>query len=361
MIFNIEFILTFIISFLSALLLVYPIKKLAIRLNVLDIPDQRKVHKIPIPRLGGLAIVLGTFIGLVYLQPAHEHFLEYIIGAIIITITGLLDDKFSLHPIAKLIGQLATAMIIINAGVIIERITLPFFGIVEFSSITSVIITLIWMIGITNAINLIDGLDGLASGVSTIALLSIFTMAIMDERFFVASLCMALIGSNCGFLFHNFHPAKIYMGDTGSLFLGYSIAFISILGLFKKLTLFSFVIPIIVLAVPIFDTLFAIIRRLLNGEKIMKPDKKHIHHQLLAAGFSHRTTVLIIYGISAVFGMLAIIFSKASVGQLLFVSFIWVILIYILAEFVGLVGREQKPVLSLFKWLLGLKNSQDDF
>lgn len=351
-----KFLITLFMSFISALFLVYPIKKLAIRLNILDIPNNRKIHTKPIPRAGGLAIVFGTLIGLAYFQPAHEHFLEYIVGVVIITMIGLLDDKFSLHPLLKLIGQLVTAIIIIHAGVTIERITLPFIGIIDFSQLVSVVITLIWIIGITNAINLIDGLDGLASGVSTIALLSIFTMSIMDERFFVASLCISLIGSSCGFLFHNFYPAKIYMGDTGSLFLGFSISFISILGLFKKITIFSFIIPIIVLAVPIFDTLFAITRRLLNGEKIMKPDKKHIHHQLLAAGFSHRTTVLIIYGMSAVFGLLAIIFSSASISQLLFVSFIWIILIYVLAEFVGLFGRKQKPILNLFKWLFRLKN-----
>lgn len=353
---SVQYILAFIISCLSTLLLVYPIKKMAVRFNLMDIPDKRKVHKKPIPRLGGLAIVLGTFLGLSFIQPDHEYFFEYILGAIVITITGILDDKYTLRPIVKLAGQLLTTFILIYSGVIIERITLPFIGIVDFNPTISVMITLIWIIGITNAINLIDGLDGLASGVSTIALISIFVMALMDMRLFVAALCIVLIGSNIGFLFHNFYPAKIYMGDTGSLFLGYSIAVISILGLFKKLTIFSFVVPVIVLAVPIFDTLFAIIRRLMNKERIMSPDKKHIHHQLLAVGFSHRTTVLIIYGISSVFGLLAIIFSKASIGYLLFISFIWIVLIYILAEIVGLVGKEQKPILSLFKRLLKLDN-----
>ncbi|NCU17691.1 MraY family glycosyltransferase [Pallidibacillus pasinlerensis] len=342
----------FAIACISAYLLVYPIKWLAFRFNVIDIPNKRKVHTTPTPRLGGLAIIFSTFFALFYLQPVHPQFLAYIFGAIIIIITGVLDDKFTLRPLFKLVGQILPAIFLIIQGVSIERITLPFIGIVEFSPSICIIVTLIWIIGITNAINLIDGLDGLASGVSTIALLSILIMAIMDGQLFIVILCTVLIGSNIGFLFHNFHPAKIYMGDTGSLFLGYSIAYISILGLFKKLTLFGFVIPVIVLGVPIFDTLFAIVRRLLNGEKIMTPDKKHIHHQLLAAGFSHRTTVLIIYGISAVFGLLAIIFSNASINYLLIITLIWALLVYILAEFVGLTGAGKKPILGMFKRIL---------
>lgn len=342
----------FVISCLTTFLLVYPIKIVAIKWKVIDIPNGRKVHTEAKPRLGGLAIVLGTFLGLFFLKPNHPYFDEYIIGAVIITITGILDDKFTLRPTVKLTGQLISAVFLIFSGVVIERITLPIFGIIEFNLLISVIVTLVWIIGITNAINLIDGLDGLASGVSSIALISILVMAVADSNIFVISLCIVLVSSNLGFLYHNFYPAKIYMGDTGSLFLGYSISVISILGLFKKIALFSFVIPVIVLAVPIFDTLFAIIRRLLSGEKILKPDKKHIHHQLLDAGFSHRTTVLIIYGISSVFGVLAIIFSNASIGYLFVVTIVWIFLIYMLAEFVGIVGKGNKPLTKIFKRFL---------
>ena len=353
---TLDMLITFIISCLSTLFLVYPVKWLAFKLKIIDYPNERKINIKPMPRLGGLAIVLGTFIGFLYLNITHVFFLEYIIGATVIAITGIMDDKFTLPPMIKLLGQTLAAIFLIWSGILIERITLPFIGIIELNLVISVMVTLVWIIGITNAINLIDGLDGLASGVSTIALTSIFFMAIIDHQYFVAGLCVILIGSNIGFLFHNFYPAKIYMGDTGSLFLGYSIAVISILGLFKKITLFSFVIPIIALAVPIFDTLFAILRRLLNGEKIMKPDKKHIHHQLLEAGFSHRKTVLIIYCISAVFGALAVIFSKAPLDILFLITVIWVLLIYILAEFVGLVGKGKRPILTLFKRILKMDN-----
>ncbi|MFS0674977.1 glycosyltransferase family 4 protein [Ornithinibacillus sp. 179-J 7C1 HS] len=348
-----DLIIAFFISLISTLLLVYPIKKLAFKWNIIDLPNYRKVHKNPTPRLGGLAIFIGTCLGLIYLSPSHEYFLEISIGAIIIVITGLFDDKYQIKPILKLAGQLIPATILITSGLIIEKITLPFFGVIDLAGPFSIVITFLWIVGITNAINLIDGLDGLASGVSTIALISILIMAIMDQEILVVFLAVALIGSNLGFLFHNFHPAKVYMGDTGSLFLGYMISVISILGLFKNVTLFSFIIPIIILAVPIFDTIFAIIRRLLNGEKVMSADKKHIHHQLLAAGFSHRTTVLIIYGFSIIFGALAITFSNSGLGFNLIIAFIIWFLLHLFAELVGLVGKGQRPVLRLMKKLFG--------
>ncbi|MRH43937.1 undecaprenyl-phosphate alpha-N-acetylglucosaminyl 1-phosphate transferase [Aquibacillus halophilus] len=353
-----DLIIGFFISFVSTLFLVYPIKKLAIKLKVMDIPDYRKIHITPTPRLGGLAIFLGTCLGLVYLAPSHEHFLEISIGALIIVITGILDDKYQIRPIIKLSGQLLAAGILVYGGLIIDKVNLPLIGLVELQNF-SIIITILWVVGIANAINLIDGLDGLASGVSTIALTSILIIAITDFSLIVIFFCVVLIGSNLGFLFHNFHPAKIYMGDTGSMFLGYSIAVISMLGLFKNVTLFSFLIPIIVLAVPIFDTLFSMLRRFINKQKIMMPDKKHIHYQLLAAGFSHRNTVIILYGFSAVFGALAILFSNASIGLTLLIAIVILILLHLLAEMVGVVGKGGRPILKyskkIYKMVRGIK------
>ncbi|WP_077623413.1 glycosyltransferase family 4 protein [Sediminibacillus massiliensis] len=339
-----ELVIAFMISFVATLLLVYPIKKLAVKIGAMDLPNNRKVHRKPTPRLGGLAIFLGVCFGLVYLNPIHYQMFEISLGAIIIVITGILDDKYQLKPVYKLIGQGLSAGILIYAGLIIERINIPLVGLVELHS-WSIIITLLWIVGITNAINLIDGLDGLASGVATIAFISILIMALADYRIVVIYFCVVLIASNIGFLFHNFYPAKIYMGDTGSMFLGYSVAVISILGLFKNVTLFSFIIPVIVLAVPIFDTLFAIVRRLYNRENIMLPDKKHIHYQLLSVGFSHRTTVLIIYGFSIIFGTLGILFSNASLSFSLIISFIILLLLLLIAE-IGAVEKKHKPLIN---------------
>src|SRR5699024_3029739 len=204
-------------------------------------------------RLGGLAIFLGAALGLLYLQPEHIHLLEISLGAIVIVLTGMLDDRFGIRPVIKLSGQLIAASFLLSSGLIIERITLPFFGVVELG-VFSVLITVLWVVGITNAINLIDGLDGLATGVSTIALSSMFVMALIDLQIFAAYLAIVLIGANLGFLYHNYYPAKIYMGDTGSNFLGYMIAVISMLGLFKNVAILAFVIPVIILALPSFET-----------------------------------------------------------------------------------------------------------
>ncbi|QKY70444.1 glycosyltransferase family 4 protein [Lentibacillus sp. CBA3610] len=336
--------IAFFIALISTFLLTYPVKKMAIKLKAVDLPNYRKIHKKVTPRLGGLAIFAGVFLGGLYLHPQHEHLPEIILGAIVILITGALDDRYSIRPVIKLTGQLIAASFLISSGLIIERVTLPIIGMVDLG-FASVLITVLWIVGITNAINLIDGLDGLATGVTTIALSSMFVMAIIDGQVLAAYLCIVLIGANLGFLYHNFYPAKIYMGDTGSNFLGYMIAVVSIVGLFKNIALFSFIIPVIVLAVPIFDTLFAIVRRAYNKEPIMMPDNKHVHYQLIRAGFSHRKTVLIIYAFSTLFGVMAILFSYASLSTAIITTFLVLFLLHIFAELGGLVMGGKRPVL----------------
>src|SRR5690625_3890904 len=248
-----ELIIALLISLVASLVLTYPVKKFAVWFGALDVPNHRKIHKNITPRMGGLSIFLGAFAGVLYLQPKHDHILPIFLGAIVIILTGVIDDRYDIRPVIKLSGQLIAASFLISSGLIIERVTLPVFGVVELGFV-SVLITALWVVGITNAINLIDGLDGLATGVSTIALSSMLVMAIIDYRIVAVYLCVVLIGANLGFLFHNFYPAKIYMGDTGSNFLGYMIAAISMLGLFKNVAIFSFIIPVIILAVPILDT-----------------------------------------------------------------------------------------------------------
>ncbi|ASN04107.1 glycosyltransferase family 4 protein [Virgibacillus necropolis] len=338
----------FLIALLSTYLLTYPVKKLAIKLKIMDFPNHRKIHKAITPKLGGLAIFLGVILAGLYLQPQHEHLPEIFLGAVVILLTGAIDDKYQVRPVIKLTGQLIAASFLISSGLIIDKITIPFFGMIDLG-LVSVLVTVLWVVGITNAINLIDGLDGLATGVSTIALISMFIMAIIDFQLVTAYICILLIGANIGFLFHNFYPAKIYMGDTGSNFLGYSIAVVSMLGLFKNITLFSFIIPVIVLAVPIFDTLFAIVRRAYNKENIMLADNKHIHYRLLNAGYSHRKSVLIIYAFSALFGCMAILFSNAKLYVTLLVAILVLLIIHIFAEFAGLVLHGKRPVVDSIK------------
>lgn len=342
------------IALISTFFLTFPLKKLAIKCNIVDFPNHRKIHKKVTPRAGGLAIFFGAALGLFYLQPEHIHLLEIALGAVVIIITGLLDDRYDIRPVIKLSGQTIAATFLISSGLIIERVTLPFIGMVDLG-VFSVLITILWVVGITNAINLIDGLDGLATGVSTIALTTMFIMAIVDLQIFAAYLAIVLIGANLGFLYHNFYPAKIYMGDTGSNFLGYMIAVISMLGLFKNIAILGFIIPVIILAVPIFDTLFAIIRRASNNQKITMADNKHIHYQLIRSGLSHRQAVIIIYLFSAVFGALAIIFARATLMTSFIVGAIVFILIHILAEFAGLVMGGKRPVVDGILQLFGRK------
>ncbi|MBR3121767.1 MraY family glycosyltransferase [Oceanobacillus profundus] len=347
----IDLLIAFLIAFTAALLLTYPVKMFAIKIGAMDKPNSRKIHINETPRLGGLAIFIGALLGTLYLQPYHQHLPEILIGSIIILITGALDDRFTIKPILKLTGQLAAAFLLVSSGLIIERITIPIFGVVEFGFL-SVLITILWVVGIANAINLIDGLDGLATGVTTIAMTSIFVMALIDTQIIVAFLSIALIGANLGFLYHNFYPAKIYMGDTGSNFLGYMIAVLSMLGLFKNVTFFSFIIPVIILAVPIFDTLVAIVRRAYNKESIMAADNKHLHYQLIQAGYSHRKAVIIIYIFSALFGVMGILFSNASPTLSLIISLFVILLLYIFAELAGIVMGGKRPIVSILRKIL---------
>ena len=342
------------IALISTFLLTFPIKKLAVKFNFVDFPNQRKIHKVVTPRAGGLAIFFGVVLGLLYLQPSHPHLMSITLGASTIILVGLLDDRYDIRPIIKLSGQIIAATFLISSGLIIERVTLPFIGLIDLGPL-SVLITILWVVGITNAINLIDGLDGLATGVSTIALTTMLVMAIIDMQVIAAYLAVVIIGANLGFLYHNFYPAKIYMGDTGSNFLGYMIAVISMLGLFKNVAILGFIIPVIILAVPIFDTLFAIIRRAKTNQGIMQPDNKHIHDQLIRAGFTHRQSVIIIYLFSIMFGILAIIFARASLFISLFVSLLAFILVHILAEFAGIVMDGKRPVVDTILRLLGRK------
>ncbi|SFA99412.1 UDP-GlcNAc:undecaprenyl-phosphate GlcNAc-1-phosphate transferase [Lentibacillus halodurans] len=348
-----DLVIAFVISALTAFFVTPLIKRLALKLNVADKPDNnRKNHNGIKASLGGLAIFSGTVAGFLYLQPVHPQMTAIIIGACIMILTGVLDDVFDLKPYYKLTGQLATALAVVSSGLVIEKLTIPFLGTVYLDGL-AYIITIIWILAASNAINLIDGLDGLAAGVSAIGLSSILVMAMMDYRIVVAYLCVILIGGCIGFLYHNFHPAKIFMGDTGALFLGYSIAVVSMLGLFKNVALFSFIIPIIVIAIPVFDTILAIIRRTINKQGIATADKKHIHYQLMKMGYSHRTAVLIIYGFSAFFGGMAIVFNSGTMLTSFIIFGIIIVGMQVIAELAGIVMHGQQPLLNRIKRIFG--------
>ncbi|QTD41133.1 glycosyltransferase family 4 protein [Sporosarcina sp. Te-1] len=341
-------------AFVASIILTPLVIKFAFRIGAVDRPNYRKVHAQIMPRIGGLAIFGAFMIGYLILRPedpgATYNTAGIIVGAFLIIATGFLDDMLEITAKAKLVGQLAAALVVVLwGGLQIDFINLPFFGQLDFGYF-SIPITIIWIIGITNAINLIDGLDGLAAGVSTIALISITVMAVIMGDVYVIATASLLAASSLGFLFFNFHPAKIFMGDTGALFLGYMISVLAMLG-FKNVTVVSLIIPIIMLGVPISDTFFAIVRRVRMKQSITAPDKSHLHHCLLRAGFSHRQTVLIIYGLAILFGVAAVLFSQATVWGAIVLITVMLIAIELFVEIIGLAGTNYRPLLNLVRMI----------
>lgn len=333
---------------LSSVIFTPVVRKLAFKIGATDRPSQRKVHQKVMPRLGGLAIYISFIIGILIFKPIGYYSIYILLGSVFIVITGLFDDIFELSPRIKLIGQLLAAFtVVIMGGIQVTFINLPFGGQLDLG-ILSIPFTILWIVGITNAINLIDGLDGLAAGVCCIALITISWMAFSMGDLYVLMIGIIVLGSTFGFLIFNFHPAKIFMGDTGALFLGYMISVLSLLG-FKNVTFISLIIPVIILGVPISDTLFAIIRRVVNKKPLSAPDKSHLHHCLLQAGYSHRQTVLLIYAMAAIFGIVAIVFSKMNLWGGYILILLLVFSIELFAEIIGLAGKNYRPILKLLE------------
>ena len=315
--------------------------KFANKKGIIDNPkqDERRVHKVPTPRVGGIAIVAGVLVAilvfyivsLLFEIKLDNRLLGYVLGAIVIIVMGFVDDVKNLKPLYKFLMQLIAGMIIYVFGISIVGVKIPFIypQIIDFG-IWAFPITLMWVLGITNAVNLIDGLDGLAAGISSIACISLLVIfAIIGAPMEALIITLALVGSAIGFLPYNFNPAKTFMGDTGSNFLGYTLATVSILGMAKGYTIIAIVAPLIVCGVPVFDMIFAIIRRLANHQKLTAPDKGHIHHRLLKHGFSQKQSVLILYGLTSVLGIMAVTLvtgmTKQGILCVILAIIIWVI------------------------------------
>ncbi|WP_246010281.1 glycosyltransferase family 4 protein [Bacillus yapensis] len=344
--------ISFLISFATTVILTPFIINLSYKIGAIDLPNERKVHQGGIPRIGGLAIIIGFLVGAFYLNlDDYSNFNLILISVVVILITGILDDIYNIKPIYKFAGQLLAALLVVAVAELkIEYVILPNNFKVDFG-FYSYFITLFWILALINSINFIDGLDGLAAGVSIIALGSILYLSLINNQTLVIALATVVIGCTLGFLLFNFHPAKIFMGDTGSQFLGFIIAIISIIGFYKSVTIFSLFIPIIILGVPLFDTFFAIMRRLLSKKGISQADRSHIHHKLLDMGFSHRESVLIIYFTCIIFSAIAISSSRVTLWQSFIIFIIFIIILQLLAEFTGLLGKKQ-IFLSFFKKIL---------
>ncbi|MCI8352503.1 MAG: undecaprenyl/decaprenyl-phosphate alpha-N-acetylglucosaminyl 1-phosphate transferase [Clostridia bacterium] len=331
--------IAFLLAFITAFVITPYTIKLAKKVGAVDSPkDERRINKKVMPRLGGLAVIAGFLVSIIYLLTImgiegsinlgeEQYYLKlvgFFLGALVIIITCFIDDLKGISPLIKLAGQIIAAILVIKSGVVIEHISIPFLEtdeLMELNKVFSTILTLGWIVGITNAINLIDGLDGLSSGISLISCLSLIIIFSLNGSPLIAIIMItALAGALTGFLPFNFNPAKTFIGDTGSNFLGYSLAVISILGIAKTYTLIVIVAPLIVLALPVFDTLFAIVRRLIKGKSlkaVVMPDKGHLHHKMLKKGFTQKEAVLILYGISATFGMFAIVLLESGIWKAL--------------------------------------------
>lgn len=301
------------VTFIIALAVTPLAIKIAPRIGAIDVPkDARRMHSKPMPRFGGLAIFVAAEAGLAVFLHNDPKVLAILLGGLLIYAVGVVDDLKGMPAKLKFLLQMVCAVVIYIGGIRIEFIKNPMnvFGAQEyiwFPAPVSFIITVIWVVGLTNTVNLIDGLDGLAAGVSCIASACIAYSAFLSGQFSVALAMLAVTGSCLGFLPFNFHPAKIFMGDSGSLYLGFMIAVISIFGSTKGATLIATIVPFLVLGLPIFDTAFAIIRRWVNGCPIMTADKGHLHHRIMNTGIGQRRTVLIMYCISAIMGMVAVL------------------------------------------------------
>jgi UDP-GlcNAc:undecaprenyl-phosphate GlcNAc-1-phosphate transferase len=307
-----EYLVPFAIALIVSYVLTPGVKTLAIKVGAIDKPNARKVHTHVIPRLGGLAIYIGFMAAVLFSMPVRHDLLGLLLGCSAIVALGIWDDICNIPAKVKLIGQILAAAIPVAFGIQIEWLTNPFGTLIVLPEIIAVPVTIFWIIGFTNTVNLIDGLDGLAAGVSFIASISMFLMAYNMNQYLPAMIIVAMAGAALGFLQYNFNPAKIFMGDTGSMLLGYTMAVSAVLGLVKTAATVALIVPVIALGLPILDTLFAIIRRKMSGVPVFQPDKGHLHHRLLALGMTQKQAVLIMYFVSMILGVVALFVASVS-------------------------------------------------
>ncbi len=320
----INILITFVLAALTSAILTPITIKLAYKVGAVDIPkDARRVHSKTMPRMGGLAFILGFFVSIIYMLLTGgiadtTNLFGFFIGLAIIASVGFLDDVYQLKAWQKLIAQMIAAIVVIASGLRICYINIPFLTLYGLNDILSIIITFGWIIGVTNALNLIDGLDGLATGVSAISTLSLSVIFILNgSGELPLLLTIALLGGLIGFLPYNFNPAKTFMGDVGSNSLGFILATVSMIGMAKTYTFMAIILPVVILGLPIFDTLFAIFRRILHHKSIMEADRGHLHHRLIDAGLTQKQAVLVLYTVTAILGILAVVILESSIWKVI--------------------------------------------
>jgi len=370
-----EYLISFTLAFIVAFSATPLARKIAFKLGAIDVPgDERKIHKKPIALMGGLAIIMGFIASIVFdiagnlfgspgLIVIDKPFLGLLVGLVIIVVEGMLDDIYNLKPGVKMTFYLAAAITVVLAGTLIEGITNPFAGdTIQLPVFISYPLTILWIAGVTSAINFIDGLDGLAAGVCSISALSLFIVSIIIGEPIVAVsvslMTAALAGAALGFLPYNFNPAKIFMGETGSAALGFILGVLSIQGFLKAYTAIAVAVPLLVLGLPLFDTLFAIVRRVLNKQPISKADGGHLHHRLMKMGLSQRQSVFILYTISAVLGLCAIVLADKGAIKAIFLIAIVTGFIFTGIKYMGAINSEEEVPESKKKKIEGFVKPQ---
>lgn len=346
---NIIYGVALVLAFFASSMLTPYSKKLAEKAGAIDHPKDRGVHVKPMPLAGGTAIVSAFIMVSILIVPQMEgfnliEFVGLIVGVIIISVLGFLDDVHQLSARIRIFFQILAALIVVFSGTSIEWLSWPWSdtGLIPLHSFGN-FVSVIWIVGLTNALNLIDGLDGLAAGVASIASISFMVISLLFGPPVAVVLAAILAGSCLGFLPHNFNPAKIFMGDTGATFLGFTLAVISIQGLTKSYTFITLIVGAIVLGLPIFDTSFAIIRRLLNNQSIAQADRGHLHHRLVDKGIGHKRAVLTMYFVSGLFGIAGILF---ALKDFLFATLIIFTILIVWLVDIYLTSRQDKKVKS---------------
>lgn len=325
--FRLQYILVLIGVFLIPLVLTPLIRFLAFRVGAVDNPNARRINKVPMPSSGGLGILIAFLVGALILMPIitekNHYFMSYFdyilpvaMGGLIVSMTGFVDDVLELRPRTKMLGIIIGAVVVwAFTGYRFDSFKIPFGGpMLYFGPVLSFFLTVLWIVAITNAINLIDGLDGLVCGVSVISLTTMGLISyffLFDSNLYTTLTIFLLIAAIAGFFPYNYNPAIIYLGDTGALFIGFMIGVLSLQGL-KNSTAVAVITPVIILGVPILDTFVAIIRRKLSGRPATEADKMHLHHRLLAMGFTHRGAVLVVYGIAMVFSLTSLLLNVST-------------------------------------------------
>ncbi|RJQ29373.1 MAG: undecaprenyl/decaprenyl-phosphate alpha-N-acetylglucosaminyl 1-phosphate transferase [Peptococcaceae bacterium] len=339
-------VVTILLAFCIAFLITPLVRRWAFKHGILDRPNWRKVHRRAVPRLGGLAIYISFTAAVLLTQELTTPIIGLLIGGSLITLVGIVDDIRGMPARVKLVGQILAALAVIPFGLKVGFLTNPFVGEnLIVLGLFGIPVTVFWLVSVTNAVNLIDGLDGLAGGTSFIAALTlaaVIWVELLQGGIFPAQqvvfLALALAAAILGFLRYNFHPARIFLGDSGSMYLGFNLAALAVLGLAKSSTFISVIIPVVILGMPLMDTFFAVLRRYCRQKPIFQPDKEHLHHRLMALGLSHRQAVLCLYAVNVVLGLSAVIMALLAPNQAMVLLVIVSVIVLMLANKTGVIG-----------------------